>query len=169
MSTSVYVVLERGPITEDVVPPEHRSFGQNLKPLSGLSHLARELGLVPLDDFIVDHCALVEAALEKDGGQVPGPPGAELEDDIPISLIPDPEYVAFMERFDSIVRQVEAVKPWFSPTEGLRTVRGLIRDLKSRLELNEKFYGAVWDLQDFEYQLAYAEREGLRFHFGVSY
>jgi hypothetical protein len=163
-------MLEGGPIPDDVVPPGHRSFGQNLKPYSALARLARELGLAPLDDFIVDHCGLIEAALCEAGWQEPAGP-EEWGDRIPIddSPITDPKYLAAADEYGRIVERVEAKWSWFSPADGLRTVRGLIDALESRPELNERFYGAVWDLRDFEYKLAYAERKGLRFHFDVSY
>src|SRR5438309_11608468 len=124
MSSSISVVLEGGPIPDDVVPPGRRSFGQNLirKPYSGLASLARELGLAPLDDFIVDHCGLIEAALREAGWQTPEGP-EEWGDGIPIddSQITDPKYLAARDEYGRIVEDVEAKWSWFSPAEGLRT------------------------------------------------
>jgi hypothetical protein len=56
------VVLECGPVPDDVVPPDQRSFGQNVvryrRPLAGL---AADLGLTPLDAFIL-HAARSETS-----------------------------------------------------------------------------------------------------------
>jgi hypothetical protein len=35
--------------------------------------------------------------------------------------------------------------------------------------VDQEFTGGLWDLRTFELELAYAAREGDRFHFGVSY
>jgi hypothetical protein len=171
MSQNLAVVLECGPIPDHLIPEEHRCAGQNaVRYLGPLAALARDLGWAPLDDFIVDHCDLVEAALREAGWQEPDPP-PEWGGVIPIGgpRVTDPAYQAALARYDQIVEQVEASKPWYVPADGLRTVSGLIGALNSRPELAERLYGAVWDLQAYAFALSYADQVGTRFQLGVSY
>jgi hypothetical protein len=170
VSTSLSVRLESGPVPDGVVPPGLLSFGQNLKPRNALARLARDLGLAPVDDFIYDDVGTVEAAL---GRMVWAPADDPGEGEIAIPIDESPvrgrRCLTSPEEQARILEELDANIPWFSPAEGLRTVRGLIRAIESSEELSERFYGAVWDLRDFECRLAYAERMGTRFHFSVSY
>ncbi len=193
MSVSYHVILN-GPIPEDVVAPDKRSYGQNLRRLSELSALSRELGLTPLEDFVVDFCGLVDAAekeaSEREGAKQPrpAPPPPDDGDDLDDGRnpfiepfddeTPDEEIFfdesslidpGFPEPYLRIMEQVASQLTWFSPGDGLRTMLGLLRALRERPDQEERFYGASWDLEFFACQLAYAEREGLRFHLGVSY
>ena len=167
----MHVRLKEGSLPDDLVSHEVMSAGQNvIRYLGPLAVLAVDLGLAPLDRFIVDYCGLVEEALREAGWQQPDPPpewGGAIPSDGPPAT--DPAYLAAVEEYGRIVERVEADLSWFAPAEGLRTVRGLIGVLDTRPELAERYYGAVWDLRYYELLLVYAERVGSQFHFGVCY
>jgi hypothetical protein len=112
----------------------------------------------------------VEAALREAGWREPDPP-PEWGGVIPIDGPPvtDPAYLAAQAEYESVVGRVYRELPWYRPAEGLATVRGLIAALDANPPLAERFYGAVWDLRAFRFELEYAEQVGTRFYFGVSY
>ena len=171
MSSSMYVVLECGPVPDDVVPPDQQSVGQNvIKHLGPLAGLAADRGLAPLDAFIVDWCGLVEAALQEAGWREPELP-EEWGGVIPIGGPPvtDPAYLAALAEYDRICEQVYQQLPWYQPAEGLATVRGLVAALDATPPLADRYYGAVWDLRAYRFKLEYAEQIVTRFHFGVGY
>jgi hypothetical protein len=169
MSVSMNVMVESGPVPDDVVPPDQQSFGQNVvRYLGTLAAVAERLGVPPLDAFVVFPEEYWEDAVRAAGWRPPDPP-AEWGGKIPLDGRPvtDPAYVAAMAEFDRIVEQSYRDQPWHQPAAGLATVRGLIAALESDPDLDRRCYGAVWDLRAFRFKLEYAERVGARFYFAA--
>jgi hypothetical protein len=143
MSNWMGIVLERGPLPNDVVPEGVAGFGNGqgiLGSVDELSDICEHFGLTRLDTFIVDRNALEAEALEAAGWvDVPPKNWIPLQDDLG-----DVEYVAAQREHWRIVQEMEAKFPWFDPSDGLRTVRGLMRLIEagiphaSREELREK-------------------------------
>jgi hypothetical protein len=177
--------LKRAEIPEDLVP-NRAGYGNGQGIVHGveeLSEFCERVGLTRIDRFVVDHCALVERALEASGWVEPET---------------DAEHIAARRLMARIEGEVERGKPWFDPADGLRTVRGLL-DLiergipmawreeawqKDRQRLLDAgvgpewvervsrrptglYHGPVWDLRTFE--LDFARREEDVFHLVVSY
>lgn len=187
MSQSMGVRLKRMAIPEDLVP-RGAGYGNG----QGIAYAADELsefcervGLIRLDHFIVDHCALIERALRASGWVEPKT---------------DSERIAARQQYAQIEEEVERGKPWFDPADGLRTVRGLIDLIRRgvplawREEAREKerrllleaglepewversvprpigaYQGPVWDLRTFELELDFALKKKDLFHFTISY
>jgi hypothetical protein len=144
MSTWMGVRLREG---QDGAPALVAGCGQNISlRCRELDGFARDLGLTPLSDFIVDHCGLVEQAWEeavRDAGwqrplatERPLEPGEGIPI-IPFEEIDDPAYRAEVELWGRVVEDVDRNKPWFDPAEGLATVRGLIRHVEERLNQSD--------------------------------
>jgi hypothetical protein len=142
------VRLKRMAIPDDLVP-RRAGYGNGqgiLRHVDGLSEFCERLDLIRLDHFIVDHCALVEQALEASGWVEPQPLEAEVMGEDPddadyfvtrfddhgrwrrfaVYSRTDADYLASQRQYARIVEEVERGKPWFDPTDGLRTVRGLM-------------------------------------------
>jgi hypothetical protein len=105
--------LKRVGIPEDLVPNRAGyGNGQGIPhDVDELSEFCERVGLTRIDHFIVDHCALIERAMQASGWVEPKT---------------DSERIAARLLYARIEEDVERGKPWFDPADGLRTVRGLI-------------------------------------------
>lgn len=189
MSQHLGIQFERTTYPEGLIPATGRYGNGECIPyaLRWLFDVCRDFGLTPLDHFIVDHCALVEEALEEAGWV-----GAEpylLREVIGEDPTDTDQFVTRYEHSDDdepkrfavydnraaydrasrwsqeIEAEVERGKPWFPPDEGLRTVCGLIALGKRGVTLGN----VLPELRTIELGLRYAKQNQDRFHFSISY
>src|SRR5689334_15237716 len=98
MSVSMNIVLECGRVSDDVVPPDQQSCGQNVVLYLGkLAEVAERLGVPPLDAFVLYPEQYWDGALRAAGWRPPDLP-AEWGGKMPLDGRPitDPAYLAAM-------------------------------------------------------------------------
>ena len=72
-------------------------------------------------------------------------------------------------RLSKLLKSIGATHGVVMCTGGLALDKGLIAALDSSPALAQQFYGAVWDLRAYRFQLEYAERVRTRFYLVISY
>jgi hypothetical protein len=138
MSQFLLTALESGEPIPESVEVDAQSLARLFDDLNAMS---RDLGLRPLDEFLVDYEEQRMEVLERE----------DLSD----------------EDLEEAMNRVGDEGPWFDPHEGLRTVHGLIRHLEG-LPSSEVDAGKVkvrlFVLKGLESEIGYAKQIGTRFH-----
>ena len=84
-----------------------------------------------------------------------------------ISTAPE-DILAFLEDAGGVPEGVEIPpEEWFEPSDGLRTVRGLLEHLRRDSTGDKNHKGVITDLKATEQVLAAAAEKGVRFHLAI--
>ncbi len=136
MSMFISLVLEDEELPESIDggPGIAKSLASSI---GELDEIARQLGLKPLGEFVVDS-------------------GEELDE-----IMADEDLVD-IEDLEAAIREIGGAGPWFEPETGLATVGGLIQHFEKSPSSGSE--GSLVILRSLETELAYAKDRESRFH-----